>query len=223
MVVVTRIVWFNRCLRNYYYLLNNYGFHNYLFGLEKGDFIMVSGGFMVLVIIVVLIVIAVIWYIATMNGIRAAGLKVDEADSGIDVALTKRYDVLTKQLAVVKEYASHESKTLFETIRLRSGMTLREKMDAAGKMDEVSKQFGVTLEAYPQLRSSDNFMALQNSITDVEEHLQAARRLYNANATAYNTKIVMFPASIVAGIMGVQQRDLFEAEDYKRQDVEMKF
>lgn len=184
---------------------------------------MVSGGFMVLVIIVVLIVIAVIWYIATMNGIRAAGLKVDEADSGIDVALTKRYDVLTKQLAVVKEYASHESKTLFETIRLRSGMTLREKMDAAGKMDEVSKQFGVTLEAYPQLRSSDNFMALQNSITDVEEHLQAARRLYNANATAYNTKIVMFPASIVAGIMGVQQRDLFEAEDYKRQDVEMKF
>lgn len=184
---------------------------------------MVSGGFMVLVIIGVLIVIAVIWYIATMNGIRAAGLKVDEADSGIDVALTKRYDVLTKQLAVVKEYASHESKTLFETIRLRSGMTLREKMDAAGKMDEVSKQFGVTLEAYPQLRSSDNFMALQNSITDVEEHLQAARRLYNANATAYNTKIVMFPTSIVAGIMGVQQRDLFEAEDYKRQDVEMKF
>lgn len=184
---------------------------------------MAYGGFMVLVIIVVLIVIAVIWYIATMNGIRAAGLKVDEADSGIDVALTKRYDVLTKQLAVVKEYASHESKTLFETIRLRSGMTLREKMDAAGKMDEVSKQFGVTLEAYPQLRSSDNFMALQNSITDVEEHLQAARRLYNANATAYNTKIVMFPASIVAGIMGVQQRDLFEAEDYKRQDVEMKF
>lgn len=184
---------------------------------------MVSGGFMVLVIIGVLIVIAVIWYIATMNGIRAASLKVDEADSGIDVALTKRYDVLTKQLAVVKEYASHESKTLFETIRLRSGMTLREKMDAAGKMDEVSKQFGVTLEAYPQLRSSDNFMALQNSITDVEEHLQAARRLYNANATAYNTKIVMFPTSIVAGIMGVQQRDLFEAEDYKRQDVEMKF
>lgn len=184
---------------------------------------MVFGGFMVLVIIGVLIVIAVIWYIATMNGIRAAGLKVDEADSGIDVALTKRYDVLTKQLAVVKEYASHESKTLFETIRLRSGMTLREKMDAAGKMDEVSKQFGVTLEAYPQLRSSDNFMALQNSITDVEEHLQAARRLYNANATAYNTKIVMFPTSIVAGIMGVQQRDLFEAEDYKRQDVEMKF
>lgn len=184
---------------------------------------MAYGGFMVLVIIGVLIVIAVIWYIATMNGIRAASLKVDEADSGIDVALTKRYDVLTKQLAVVKEYASHESKTLFETIRLRSGMTLREKMDAAGKMDEVSKQFGVTLEAYPQLRSSDNFMALQNSITDVEEHLQAARRLYNANATAYNTKIVMFPTSIVAGIMGVQQRDLFEAEDYKRQDVEMEF
>ena len=183
----------------------------------------ISGGIMAGIIIVIIVAIVVIWYIATMNGIRAAMLKVDEADSGIDVALTKRYDVLTKQLAVVKEYASHESKTLFETIRLRSGMTLNEKMDAANKMNEVSKQFGVTLEAYPQLRSSDNFMALQNSITDVEEHLQAARRLYNANATAYNTKIVMFPASIVAEAMGAQQRDLFEAEDYKRQDVEMKF
>lgn len=174
-------------------------------------------------IVGVIVLIVVIWFIGTMNKLRASALKVDEADSGIDVALTKRYDVLTKQLAVVKEYTSHESKTLFETIRLRSGMSVGEKSEAANKMNEVANQFRLTAEAYPELKSSANYIALQNSITDVEEHLQAARRLYNANATDYNTKIVMFPASIVAGIIGAKKRDLFEAEDYKKNDVEMKF
>lgn len=179
---------------------------------------MVIGG-----IILAVVVVVVIWYVGTMNGLRAAELKVVEADSGIDVALTKRYDVLTKQLAVVKEYTSHESKTLFETIKLRSGMSVSEKSDAANKMNEIASQIRLTAEAYPELKSSANYIALQNSITDVEEHLQAARRLYNANATAFNTKIIMFPASIVANMIHMQKRDLFEAEDYKKNDVEMKF
>lgn len=177
----------------------------------------------IFIIIGIIVLVVVIWYIATMNGIRKAGLKVDEADSGIDVALTKRYDVLTKQLAVVKEYASYESRTLFETIQLRSGMSVKEKSEAASKMNEAANQFRLTAEAYPELKSSTNYIALQNSISDVEEHLQAARRLYNANATAYNTKLVMFPSSIVAGMIGAQKRDLFEAEEEKRKDVEMKF
>lgn len=177
---------------------------------------------LVMIIIAVVVVIG-IWYIATMNGIRALNLKVDEADSGIDVALTKRYDVLTKQLEVVKAYASHESRTLFETIRMRSGMSIPEKAEAADKMDQVAQQFKLTAEAYPELRSNANYVRLQDAISDVEEHLQAARRLYNANVTAFNTKIVMFPTSIVANMMGMQNRQLFKAEESKRQDVEMKF
>lgn len=169
------------------------------------------------------VVILVIWYVSTMNKLRASALKVDEAESGIDVALTKRYDVLTKQLEVVKEYTSHESKTLFETIRLRSDMRVDEKIKLVNTMDEVGRMFRLTAEAYPELRSSANYIALQNSITDVEEHLQAARRLYNANVTDYNTKIIMFPASIVANMLVMRRRELFQAEDYKRSDVEMKF
>ena len=103
----------------------------------------------VIAVVVVVLLILVIWYVSTMNRLRASALKVDEADSGIDVALTKRYDVLTKQLAVVKEYTSHESKTLFETIRLRSGMTVDEKIKAANTMNEVGNQFRLTAEAYP--------------------------------------------------------------------------
>lgn len=182
-----------------------------------------SIGIMIGIIVLIVVLCVVIWYISTMNMLKAAALKIDEADSGIDVALTKRYDVLTKQLAVVKEYTSHESKVMFETIRLRSGMTVNEKTEVASKMNEVANQFRLTAEAYPELKSSANYIALQNSITDVEEHLQAARRLYNANVTDYNTKIVMFPASIVANMLKMRSRDLFQAEDYKRNDVEMKF
>lgn len=178
---------------------------------------------MVLGVIVAIVAIVVLWYIGTMNSLRAMELKVDEADSGIDVALAKRYDVLTKQLAVVKEYASHESKVLYETIQLRRGMSMAEKKDVVDKMNQVSGQIQLTAEAYPELKSSDNFMALQNSITDVEEHLQAARRLYNSNVTAYNTKIIMFPASLIANSLAMTKRDLFEVETYKRNDVEMKF
>ena len=174
-------------------------------------------------LLIVAVIVLVIWYVTTMNGIRSLELKVDEAASGIDVALVKRYDVLTKQLEVVKEYTSHETKTLYETIRLRSGMSIQEKADALEKMNDVSSQFKLTAEAYPNLLSSANYKALMESIADCEEHLQAARRLYNANVTAYNTKIVMFPASIVAGALHSVKKDLFVAEDYKRNDVEMKF
>lgn len=174
-------------------------------------------------IILAVIAVIVVWYIGTMNSLRATALKVDEASAGIDVALTKRYDVLTKQLDVVKGYASYESKTLFESIKLRTGMTMTEKQDVAGKMEEVANQFRLTAEAYPELKASQNYLALQASITDVEEHLQAARRLYNANTTTYNTKIVMFPASIVANMCGMTKKDLFEAEAHKRQDVKMEF
>lgn len=188
--------------------------------MENGNGIIIG---VVIAVVLLAALILLIWYVGTMNKLRAAALKVDEADSGIDVALTKRYDVLTKQLSVVKEYTSHESKTLFETIRLRSGMTVNEKMKAAETMSEVGNQFRLTAEAYPELKSSANYIALQNSITDVEEHLQAARRLYNANVTDYNTKLVMFPASIVANMLSMKQRELFQAEEYKRSDVEMKF
>ena len=179
--------------------------------------------FLILGVIAVVLAVFAIWFIIATNKIKAARLKVEEAGSGIDVALTKRYDVLTKQLAVVKEYTSHESKTLFETIKLRSGMALTEKIEVSNKMDEVATQFRLTAEAYPELKSSANYAELQKAISDVEEHLQAARRLYNANVTAYNTIIAMFPTSLAANAIGAEKRDLFQAEEHKRNDVEMKF
>ena len=173
--------------------------------------------------IVGLILIFVIAWISMANGIKVAGLKCNEALSGIDIALTKRYDVLTKMVDVVKGYQKHEVETLTKIVQMRSNMSMPERQDASNRMDQLSGQIRILAEHYPELRSSQNFLGLQSAIVDVEEHLQAARRLYNANVTAYNTKIVTFPSSMVAGSMGATPRQFFEADPTRRMDVPMNF
>ena len=134
-----------------------------------------------IIVVLGIIFFIFIWYFSTYNGIKTSDLKVTEALSGIDVALTKRYDVLTKMLDTVKGYMSYEKQTLAEIVRLRSGMTMGERIEANKNMDNVRRDINILAEQYPELRSSNNFVELQRSIVDVEEHLQASRRLYNAN------------------------------------------
>lgn len=178
---------------------------------------------MALVIVLILIAVVVISIIVMSNNLNKALVKIDEADSGIDVALTKRYDVLTKMIETVKGYAKHEKEVLFDVVKIRKGMTIEEKNEANKQMDETLSKINVLAENYPDLKASENFKTLQDSITDVEEHLQAARRLYNANISSYNQMIVTFPISIIAGSKGLTKKEFFVAEEHKKQDVEIKF
>lgn len=176
---------------------------------------------LVIGIIVALVIILIIWYISTVNHLNRTIVKIEEADSGIDVALTKRYDVLTKMMDTVKAYAKHEKETLFEVINLRKGMTLEEKNIENAKMSHNLEKIHVVVENYPELKSSDNYKQLQQSIIDVEEHLQAARRMYNSNVSIFNQMIVTFPTSIIANSKGMAKKDFFEAEATKKQDVKI--
>ena len=166
-------------------------------------------------------IIFAVWYISTSNNLNRLVVKIDESLSGIDVALTKRYDVLTKMIEVVKSYAKHEKETLFEVIKLRENMSLKEKSEANQAMDENLKKINVIVENYPELKSSENYKTLQQSIADVEEHLQAARRFYNSNISLYNQQLVSFPVSVVAKNKGMVKRDFFEIEEFKRNDVKI--
>ena len=87
----------------------------------------------------------------------------------------------------------------------------------------VQSGINVAVEAYPDLKAEKVFSNLQHSITDVEEHLQAARRLYNSNVSTINTKIVTFPTSIVAGMIKMDKKEFFEAEQAKMEDVAISF
>ena len=172
-------------------------------------------------VVIAVVVVLVIWVISISNGLNRAIVKIDESSSGIDVALTKRYDVLTKMMDVVKGYTKYEQETLFKTIELRKNMTMQEKNEANKAMDENIAKINALAENYPELKASENYKTLQQAIADVEEHLQAARRLYNANVSSYNQKIVTFPTSIIAGSKGYTKKDFFVADEKKREDVKI--
>jgi LemA protein len=175
------------------------------------------------IVAVVVILIPVIWWIGTGNDFTRKDIKITEAQSGIEVALTKRYDMLTKMLDVAKGYKQHETELFAGVIKLRKGMSVKELGQASAQMDNIASSLNLVAEAYPELRSSEVFKELQAGIRDAEEHLQAARRLYNANVTAFNTAIKVFPSSIVAKNKSLTGREFFEADEIKRGDVSMKF
>jgi len=176
-----------------------------------------------LIIGVILILIPVIWWISVGNGFKRKEIKINEALSGIEVALTKRYDMLTKLLDVTKGYVSHEKELFSQVIQLRRGMSVDEINEKNAELDALGARIYAVAENYPELRSAEIFRELQAGIRDAEEHLQAARRLYNSNVTAFNTAVDIFPSSIVAKSRRLQKHEFFVAEAVKREDVKMNF
>ena len=173
-------------------------------------------------LIPVLIVLAIVfWAIKASNNIKRMEIKVDEAFSGIEVALTKRYDMLTKMLDACRGFMKHESELFSKVISLRRGMSLGEMGEADRQMGELTGRLFAVAENYPEMRSAHVFAELQQGIRDAEEHLQAARRLYNANVSNYNAAIAVFPDKLLA--RGRSPREFFEAEDTRREDVKMQF
>ena len=176
---------------------------------------------MIFLILLLIVLIAVVWAVKTSNNIKRMEIKVDEAFSGIEVALTKRYDMLTKMLDVCKGFMKHESELFSKVISPRRGMSLGEMGEADREMGELTGRLFAVAENYPGLRSAQVFAELQQGVHDAEEHLQAARRLYNASVSSYNAAIAVFPDSLLA--RGRSPREFFEAEDAKREDVKVQF
>jgi len=178
------------------------------------------------IIVVVLVVIVLGWFISTVNAFRRMQVKIDESESSIDVALTKRYDLLTKMFAATKGYMKHEKETLTEVVAMRQpghGASIQEKQEFANQVSRGLEAINVVVEQYPDLKASANVLKLQDTTAEVEENLQAARRVYNSNVSVYNQKVVVFPSSLVANWKHFTKRDFFEADEVKRQDVKFDF
>lgn len=177
-----------------------------------------KGGF-IFGVLAVIALILLSYVIKTANALKTAENKVRELDSDVDIALVKRYDLLTKQYAIVKSYMSYESENLITSIKLRKGMTPDEKTGVEKLMKNASDQINAVVEAYPELAAGKNIEVLQNSCTNAEEHIQASRRLYNAGVTNYNNLCSRFPSSVVAAITGHNMVEYFKIDADKRADV----
>lgn len=179
---------------------------------------------MIAVIVVVLIVLClIIAWVAIHNSIMSLEVKVKEAGSDVEVALAKRYDILTQSFNVVKGYASHETNILTNLTQIRKGMTAGELQNAISEQDAAEKQLSMVCENYPQLYSNQIFGTLQNQIADTNEHLAAAKRCFNSATSAFNQCIVQFPANIVAGADHKVQKEFIKEDEVKKQDVNLDF
>lgn len=181
-------------------------------------------GYLLLIMIpfiAIFALLSIIWWITTSNGFKRKSIKIEEALSGIEVALLKRYDLLTKLLDVAKGYATHEKELFTQVVELRRGMSVGEINEKNAQLDALGARISAVAEQYPQLRSAEVFCQLQTGVRDAEEHLQAARRLYNSNVTIFNTALVIFPSSVVAKSQRLTKHAFFVAEAEKREDVKM--
>lgn len=172
-------------------------------------------------VLLAIVIVLVLWGISAANRLARAEIKIQEASSGIDVALQKRYDLLIKLRDVAKSYAAFEKETILDTIKLRQSMTLSQQQDADTKLNQAANNLKITAEAYPQLGSNQTFVQLQEAARDTEEHLQAARRLYNANVSAYNQMVVSFPISLIAEMKQRTQQPMYQVDENKKQDVDL--
>jgi LemA protein len=156
------------------------------------------------------------WAIATYNGLVRSRSKVDEAWSGIEVQLARRHDLVPNLVETVKGYAAHERDTLDEVTRARadavaaSGPMQTERTEA--ELASAIGSVAAVAEAYPELRASESFGRLQLELAEIEDEIQAARRIYNANAKDYNTRIGVFPDSLIAGPLSFRSRRFLETE-----------
>lgn len=185
----------------------------------------------VLWIVLGVIVFLVIYIILMYNGLIRLKNRVEEAWSDIDVQLKRRYDLIPNLIETVKGYAKHESETFQRVTEARNmAMQAQEKGDAK-EQGEAENMLSGTLksifalsENYPDLKANQNFIELQNELSDTENKIQASRRFYNNNVKDFNTKLEMFPTNLIAKKLGFSGREFFEIDNAaERENVKVAF
>jgi LemA protein len=164
--------------------------------------------------LIVVVVGLVLYLMVTYNGLVRLKVQCDNAWSDIDVQLKRRYDLIPNIVETVKGYASHEKGTLEAVVSARnqamSAQGPAAKGEAEGMLTGALRQVFALAEAYPQLRAVESFTQLQNTLNQIEDTLQNARRYYNAVVRDFNTMIEQFPSNIVAGMGHFKEREFFQ-------------
>jgi len=186
---------------------------------------------MVLIAIVVVVVLIGLFFWSTYNGLVKLNVRVEEAWSDITVQLKRRADLIPNLVETVKGYAAHE-KGVFEAVTEARSAVVNATSQGPAATAKAENQFEGALkslfavaEAYPDLKANQNFLDLQSQLVDTEDKIQASRRFYNGGVRDLNTKVQMFPANMIAGMLGFKPREFFEVEDMAavEKPVEVKF
>lgn len=181
-----------------------------------------------LLLALLLVVIAVVFYsISIYNSLVRLKNDIDKAWANIDVLLKERHDELPKLIDTCKGYMQYEQKTFQLVTEARSAYqkasTVPEKAQADNMVTGALKSLFAVAENYPELKADNNFMQLQQRITELEERIADRREFFNDSVNTYNIRIQQFPDMFLAGMMNLRPRDFFKATEDDRKDVQVKF
>ena len=180
------------------------------------------------IILLIVVILLVVWVISVYNGLVSSRIKTENAWSQIDVQLQRRFDLIPNFVETVKGYMTHESETFEKITALRTSWanstTVGEKAKLDGELSGTLKTIMAVSENYPELKASKNFTDLSEELRNTENKISFSRQFYNDSVTKYNTKLELFPSSLVAGMFNFQKKELFTAEsDEARKNVKVDF
>ena len=167
-----------------------------------------------------------LFMIGLYNGLIKNQQRVKEAWSTIDTQLKRRYDLIPNLMETVKGYMQHEQKTLEAVVQARANAMSVAKTDVAKKqvnenaLSNALKSVFALSENYPNLKANENFLALQQELSDTETKIQAARQFYNTIVSSFNTKVKTFPSNLVANMFQFKEADFFELDETEREAVQ---
>jgi LemA protein len=181
-----------------------------------------------LIVILVIVVVLGIIFAVLYNGLVKLRNVVQESWAQIDVELKRRHDLIGNLVETVKGYAAHERGTLDDVTRARAAAMAPNQSPAQaaqteGELTRALVNLQAVTEAYPDLKANQNFMALQNELGSTEDRIAGARRYYNANVRALNTKVETLPTNFIAGMAGVTKAEYFETEGIAREAPQVSF
>jgi LemA protein len=177
----------------------------------------------VIIIILVIVVILALIAMGAYNGFVKSRNLIQEAWRQIDVELNRRYELIPNLVETVRAYAAHERNTLEDITRLRAqaqqisqadgALPSQQRADVEQALSGAVHNLIVSVEAYPDLKSNQNFIELQKQLTETEDRIAAGRRFYNANVRVYNTKVESVPSNIIANMFHFEKATYFEVND----------
>jgi len=176
---------------------------------------------MPLLIVIGIIVLIVIWVISLYNNLVRLRNRRQNAFADIDVQLRQRHDLVPQLVDTVKGYATHEREVLMRVTEARTAAmaatTIDDKIKAEQQLTAALQGLKVQVEAYPDLKANQNFLQLQEELSDIENKLAAARRFFNGATTEYNNAVESFPGNLIARNFGFQRELFFDlGEDTRR-------
>ena len=178
-------------------------------------------------IILIAIALFAVWIIIAYNSFVRMINRAKEALSDIDVQLKRRFDLIPNLVNTVKGYATHESSVFEDVIKARTAamgaQTIDEKTKTENVLSGALKSVFALAEAYPDLKANQNFLSLQQELSDTEDKIQSARRFYNSNVRDLNIGLESFPGSMIASIFHFSKMEFFEMNEAERAPVEVKF